>query len=183
MEGVGPAVMSRMVASTIALRVRFRWRRALSRLRGPGSVPPGSISASAAGASGSGDAVTRVEQLSRAVNSLSGSTMHLGRALIRLTVEAEQPRNGAARRGYRRIEWIERALESVRSNLTRKEFERLVSALSIQMGWEALIVLKDVRGLEQKEAEDVLAFAARAIVDASLHAPRQSTDSQRCSGG
>jgi len=124
-----------------------------------------------AGASGSGDTVTRVEQLSRAVNGLSGGTMHLGRALIRLTVEAEEPRNGAPRRGYRRIEWIERALESVRSNLTRKEFERLVSALSVQMGWEALIVLKDERGLEQKEAEDVLAFAARAIVDASLHAP------------
>src|SRR6516165_8726849 len=31
--------------------------------------------------SGSGDAATRIEQLSRAVNRLSGRTMHLGRAL------------------------------------------------------------------------------------------------------
>jgi hypothetical protein len=38
------------------------------------------------------------------------------------------------------------------------------------MGWEALVVLKDMRGLEQKEAEDVLAFAARAVVDAALRA-------------
>jgi hypothetical protein len=67
--------------------------------------------------------------------------------------------------------WIERTLESVRSKLTRKEFDRLVSALSVLMGWEALVVLKDVRGREQKEAEDVLAFAARAIVDAALHTP------------
>ena len=125
-------------------------------------------------APGSGDAAMRVEQLSRAVNSLSGTTLHLGRALIRLTVEAHQPPDGAPRRGYRRIEWIERALESVRGNLTRKEFERLVSALSVLMGWEALIVLKDLRGLEQKEAEDVLAFAARGAVEAALHSPARA---------
>ena len=123
-----------------------------------------------AGASGSGGAGMRVEQLSRAVNGLAGSTMHLGRALIRLTVEAHEPRAGVPRRGYRRVEWIERTLQSVRSQLTRKEFDRLVSALSVLMGWEALVVLKDVRGLEQKEAEDVLAFAARAVVDAAIHA-------------
>ena len=99
------------------------------------------------GASGSGDAAASIEQLSRAVNNLSGSTMHLGRALIRLTVDAHEPRNGVPRRGYRRIEWIERTLESVRSRLTRKEFERLVSALSVLMGWEALVVLSD--GLDE----------------------------------
>src|SRR5690348_14855402 len=43
-------------------------------------------------APGSADTVTRVEQLSRAVNQLSGTTMHLGRALIRLTVAAEESR-------------------------------------------------------------------------------------------
>ena len=129
-------------------------------------------------ASGSGDEATRIEQLSRAVNSLSGETMHLGRALIRLTVEANEPRGGVPRRGYRRIGWIERTLESVRSKLTSKEFERLVSALSVLMGWEALVILKDLRGLEQKEAEDVLAFAARAVVAAALHAPPPA---KRCS--
>ena len=121
-----------------------------------------------ASASGSGDARTRVEQLSRSVNALSGKTMHLGRALIRLTVEGDEPRSGGPRRGYRRVEWIERGLESVRHSLTAMEFDRLVSTLSVLMGWEPLIVLKDIRGLNQKEAEDVLAFAARAIVDAAL---------------
>jgi AcrR family transcriptional regulator len=118
----------------------------------------------------SGDAVDRAEELSRAVNGLSGTTMHLGRALIRLTVEDAEPRDGSPRRGYRRIEWIERAMEPLRRELGRKEFERMVSALSVVIGWEPLIVLKDVRGLEQKDAEDVLAFAARAIVAAAVRA-------------
>jgi len=98
--------------------------------------------------------------------------MHLGRALIRLTVGADKPPSGDPRRGYRRIGWIERALESVHHSLPRKEFDRLVSALSVLMGWEPLVVLKDLRGLEEKEAENVLAFAARAVVDAALRAKR-----------
>ena len=124
------------------------------------------------GASTSGDAITRIEHLSRAVNALSAKTMRLGRSLIRLTVEGEKRRSGSPRRGYRRIEWIEQSLESACHSLTRKEFDRLVSALSVLMGWEPLIVLKDLRGLEPKEAEDVLAFAARAVVDAALRAKR-----------
>jgi hypothetical protein len=121
-------------------------------------------------ASSSGDAITRVEQLSRAVNAVTAETMRLGRALIRLTVEGDKPCSGSPRRGYRRIEWIERSLESVHHSLPRKEFDRLVSAISVLMGWEPLIVLQDLRGLEQREAEDVLAFAARAVVDAALRA-------------
>jgi len=95
--------------------------------------------------------------------------MHLGRALIRLTVESEDPGVGGRRLGYRRIEWIERALAPMRGRLSRKQlFDRLVSALSVLMGWEPLIVLKDLRSLEQKDAEEALAFAARAVVQAAL---------------
>lgn len=115
------------------------------------------------------DVAARVEHLSRTANSSVSETIHLGRALIRLTVEGEEPLSGGPRRGYRRIQWIERALDPARAKLRPKEFERLVSALSLLIGWEPLIVLKDVRGLDQKEAVEVLAFAARAIVNAALH--------------
>jgi hypothetical protein len=36
------------------------------------------------------------------------------------------------------------------------------------IGWEALIVARDVRGLSLKEAEDASAWAARALVHAAL---------------
>ncbi len=118
--------------------------------------------------SGSSDPLTRVEQLSRAVNSHSAETMHLGRALIRLTVEADEPLAGTPRRGFRRVQWIERALEPARARLTRKEFDRLVSTLCVLIGWEPLIVLKDIRSLDGKEADDILSFAVRAVVEAAL---------------
>lgn len=119
----------------------------------------------------SDDIASRVEQLSRAVNGMGEKTMHLGRALVRLTVEGSEPQGGGPKRGYRRIEWIERTLEPLRGKLSRKEFERLVSALSVVMGWEALIALADVRRLGHRESVEVLAFAARAIVDAALRRP------------
>ncbi len=121
----------------------------------------------------SSDPATRVEQLSHALNDHAVETMHLGRALIRLTVEGKEPASGGPRRGHRRVQWIERALEPARAKMTRKEFNRLVSAMCVLIGWEPLIVLKDVRGLDEKEADEVLAFAVRAVVEAALASARQ----------
>jgi AcrR family transcriptional regulator len=119
--------------------------------------------------SASNDPILRVEQLSRTVNSHSAQTMHLGRALIRLTVEGDEPGAGGPRRGYRRVQWIERALGPAREKLTPQEFDRLVSALCVLIGWEPMIVLKDTRGLSQKEADEVLTFAVRAVVENALN--------------
>lgn len=116
----------------------------------------------------SSDAAVRMEQLSRVLSRNSGETMHLGRALLRLTIEGEQPPPGVPRRGYRRVHWIERALGPAREQLTSAEFERMVSALCVLTGWEPMIVLQDVRCLDQPEAEDVLAFAVRAVVEKAL---------------
>jgi hypothetical protein len=120
------------------------------------------------GASDSSDPAIRIERLSRAINEHAGETMHLGRALIRLTVEAEEPKSGGPRRGYRRVQWIEQALAPARDKLSRQQFQRLVSALCILIGWEPLVILKDVRGLDHKEADAILSFAVRAVVEKAL---------------
>jgi AcrR family transcriptional regulator len=116
------------------------------------------------------DIEARVETMTRAVQRLFASTEQQGRTLLRLTIDGgwgdrppDQPR-----RGYRRVEWIERALAPLRGRLDAPSFERLVSALAMVIGWEALIVERDVRTLSPDEAEDVSAWAARALVRASL---------------
>jgi AcrR family transcriptional regulator len=114
------------------------------------------------------DPIARIEQLSRAMNNQSAETLHLGRALIRLTVEADEPPAGGPRRGHRRVQWIERALAPAREKMSSHEFERLVSAMCVLIGWEPLIVLKDVRCLDAKQTDDVLSFAIRAVVEKAL---------------
>jgi AcrR family transcriptional regulator len=116
-----------------------------------------------------GDPTERVAAMIRVLSSMSTETLPLGRSLIRLTVApadgADEPR---PRRGYRRIAWIERALEPLRSQVEPAAFERLVSALAMVVGWEALIVLQDLRGLTPEEQFDTSSWAARALIRATL---------------
>ncbi len=127
----------------------------------------------------SGDAQTRVETLARSLIKGSAETLRLGRTLIRLTVEAPNAKRSTPLRGYRRTEWIENALAPLRGRLKKKEYERLVSALSVFLGWEAMIVLADVRGLTSREQEDVVVWAAAALVKAALATIEQPENRQR----
>ena len=111
----------------------------------------------------------RLEALVRAVQQGFAETEELGRTIIRLTVGAsggDTPR-ATPRRGYRRIEWIERALEPLRKTLPAGRFEQLVSALTLVIGWEAMIVLQDTRGLNHREAEEICVWAAQALLAAA----------------
>ena len=114
-----------------------------------------------------GDAGDRLEALVRALHQGFAETEALGRTIIRLTVGAATPSApGRPRRGYRRVEWIESALAPLRDELPPERFERLVSALTLLMGWEATIVLQDTRGLKIEQAEEVCVWAARALLAA-----------------
>jgi AcrR family transcriptional regulator len=119
-------------------------------------------------ADGAGDPGERVMAMVRALGDASDETLAIGRSLVRLTVAAPAPEDGAARRGYRRVGWIERALQPLRDRLDDAAYERLVSALAMVVGWEALIVLQDVRGLAPAERLDTSLWAARALLDAAL---------------
>jgi AcrR family transcriptional regulator len=117
---------------------------------------------------GGDDAPSRVSAMIRALTDMSSQTMPLGRSLIRLTVDAPAGSTGQPMRGYRRIGWIETAIEPLRGRLDDAGFERLVSALAMVIGWEALIVLQDLRGLTPGEQAEVSTWAARALIQAAL---------------
>jgi AcrR family transcriptional regulator len=116
------------------------------------------------------DPEARVDAMIRTLSGTTSRTMPIGRTLLKLTVDppAAPQHDSAPRRGYRRVGWLERALEPVRPRLDPAAFERLVSALAMVVGWEGLIVLSDVRGLEGDEQLEVARWAARALVDAAL---------------
>lgn len=115
-------------------------------------------------------------RLDRAVQALQQSAVaneQLLRTMIRLTISAPPPADSALnppvrKRGYRRIEWIALALAPVKKKLGKRRYERLISALAMCVGIEALIVLRDLRGLRESEAEEVSRWAARALLRASL---------------
>jgi AcrR family transcriptional regulator len=98
------------------------------------------------------------------------------RTMLRLSLEQspeEDQYGGEAAppprlRGGGRVRWIDKALAPVEGRFEEPGFRRLVSALSLCMGIEALIVLRDVCALESSEAEEVLRWAARTLLRSSL---------------
>jgi AcrR family transcriptional regulator len=121
------------------------------------------------------DVEARLDALVRAMYAELQSTEPLMRTMIRLTVDRSRDEHTAdaaeaepPRRGYRRIDWIEMALSPVRMQLDETSFERLVSGLALCIGIEALLVLRDVRGLDLAAAEEVSRWVARSLLHASL---------------
>lgn len=111
------------------------------------------------------------ERLSVLINELYATmtrSLPLGRKLIRLTVDAGAPTGQRPRRGHRRVEWIEWAIEPIRPRLTPKRFDDLISSLALVIGWEAFIVLLDVRGMSADAARKLTVRLAGTILESAL---------------
>ncbi len=72
------------------------------------------------------------------------------------------------RRGGRRIDWLKQAMAPLEGEIPPKEFKRLVNALSLVMGIESVVVMRDICDLEPKEAEKTLRWAARTLLAGAL---------------
>jgi AcrR family transcriptional regulator len=88
------------------------------------------------------------------------------RAAIRQSLEpqADLPGDKTLGRGHRRA-LLARAVAG--SGLSGDQASRLVWALSLTFGIEALIVLKDICGLDDAQAEEVAIWSAHALLDAA----------------
>jgi AcrR family transcriptional regulator len=121
------------------------------------------------------DPEARLEMLIHALQQRIVAKEAAFRTMLRLSLEQspEEERHGGEAapfrlRGGGRVRWIEKALAPVRVRLEEPDFRRLVAALSLCMGIEALVVLRDVCALESSEAEEVLRWAARTLLRSSL---------------
>ncbi len=75
------------------------------------------------------------------------------------------------------MRWLLNALAPARDRMDEASFERLVAATCLCVGVEALVVLRDVCGLEAEEAEEVSRWAVFALLGASLGEGERLRDS------
>jgi hypothetical protein len=78
-----------------------------------------------------------------------------------------------------RLELLDAALEPLEDELDTDELERLKTALSILVGTEAFIVLRDVVGLNHDQALASGEWAVRQMIRASRHHPTDTTHRNR----
>jgi AcrR family transcriptional regulator len=112
------------------------------------------------------DPAARVATLARAL--CDRTTLPLGRQIIALTVTAA-PTDGPVKRGSRRLDWIERTVQPLRPRLSDEQHQRLVSALAVALGWEAMVVLQDICGLDADRERTVMTWLAAAIINAMIN--------------
>jgi AcrR family transcriptional regulator len=83
--------------------------------------------------------------------------------------EGEAP---AVREG-RRMRWLDEVLAPARPALPEPQWQRLKAALALTSGADAMVVMKDVCRLGEEEAQAVLQWTARALLQAALGEARE----------
>jgi AcrR family transcriptional regulator len=114
--------------------------------------------------------------VTRAIPALKENEPQL-RAALRLSLEHwQRERDGTLRedettmvRGGRKA-MVDKALEPVDDRLDEGTLRRLAMALSMLVGIEGWVVLKDIWGATDDEAEQTLAWATRALIEAATGA-------------
>lgn len=126
-------------------------------------------------ASPSDDPAVRLDTVVQVLQRVTLENESAFRTLLRLSLsqaaDEQNPDTSEGRmRGGRRIDWIIAALAPRRSELEKnpQAFRRLVSALSLCLGIEALIVQRDICGLEADEAVEVSRWAAQVLLAAGV---------------
>jgi len=96
------------------------------------------------------------------------------RSMLKLALENDADREELALRTGRRYLWIEDALKPVKRRLAPRRFRRLVHAVSVAVGIEALVTLVDLAGRTREEAVDVMRWSARALLRSALAEERRA---------
>lgn len=96
------------------------------------------------------------------------------KAALRLSLEQWAKRQSGTlgdepefKRGHR-VELLYKALEPLSGTVPRRKLDRLAQSLSLVFGVELLVVLKDIWGLDAREALSVGRWASAALVRAAV---------------
>jgi AcrR family transcriptional regulator len=131
----------------------------------------------------SNDPAVRLDTLVQVLQQVTLEQEAAFRTLLQLSLETHS--NGGHNheatqdrlRGGRRIGWIEEAPAPLGNSFDTDPatFRRVVAALSLCVGIEALVVLQDVCGLEAAEAVHVSRWAAQALLQAGRREAKASS--------
>ncbi len=87
------------------------------------------------------------------------------RTLLRLSLD---PTAGLPRPGHR-VEWIADALAPAREQLDPQTYCNLSNALTLMLGIDPIVVLKDIAGASREQALNALEWSARTLVQAAIN--------------
>lgn len=124
----------------------------------------------------SDDPLERLLLVDDAVDRMIAANETALRRMIASTAKLPLQSTGVPARQNRRLPLIEAALEPARSKLSASSYRQLTRALSLVIGTEAMLVLKDVLALDDAEAREVRRRAIASLLDTALGDKSDRTD-------
>lgn len=115
----------------------------------------------------SDDPIERLMLIDEAVESMIASNETALRMMIASASRLPIQSDDVPARQNRRLPLIEAALAPARSEFAPDAYRRLVHALSLVIGTEAMLVMKDVLHLTPKQARDVRRWTIRSLVQSA----------------
>jgi AcrR family transcriptional regulator len=115
----------------------------------------------------SGSARERLHSADAAVDRMIEANEQALRTLVAHSLRRPTDAAGSEPRQNRRTPLIEAALEPLRDRIAPEVFDRLVMALALVIGTEAMLVFKDVLGVDASTARGVRRWTIDALVTAA----------------
>jgi AcrR family transcriptional regulator len=179
-RGKTPTVTEAADAAKVSRRTAYRYFPTQEKLLTEAALeglrePMAAILAEAPSGSERNDVEIRLSILVEQMQSMAIRNESLLRTMIHQTV-LERSSAALPRRGTRRIDWIEAALEPLVGRISAKDRSRLVCGLALCAGIEALLVLRDICGLTERNAIEVSRWAAQALLRNTLDGSLPKTE-------
>ncbi len=166
-EGLTPTVEAASEAASISRTTAYRYfpnQRALLAAAHPETAANSLLPNDAPD-----DVAVRLDLVVASFTRMIRDTEPQQRTMLRLSLEADPvERSQLPLRQGRAIKWIEEALAPLHSKLSASELHRLAIAIRSATGIEALVWLVDVAGLSRDDANDLMRWSARALLDAAV---------------
>jgi AcrR family transcriptional regulator len=165
-DGVSPTVEQAAAAASISRATAYRYfpnREALLVAAHPEVETPSLL-----GEDPPEDPEARLDLLVTELTRIFLESEESYRTMLRLSLEASHSDGDLTLRKGRRYLWIRDALDPIRGRLSPGRFERLVHAIAIAIGVEALVMLTDLGGIPADEAVDVMRWSAQSLLRSAL---------------
>jgi AcrR family transcriptional regulator len=166
-RGLTPTVEAAAEAASISRTTAYRYfpnQRALLAAAHPETATDSLLPADAPD-----DVAARLDLVVASFTRMIRDTEPQQRTMLRLSLEADPvERSQLPLRQGRAIKWIEEALAPLHGKLSASKLHRLAVAIRSATGIEALVWLVDVAGLSRDEANDLMRWSARALLDAAV---------------
>jgi AcrR family transcriptional regulator len=172
--GQRPSVSEVADAAMVSRRTAYRYFPSVEKLHADAAldnlrpIMEAAIQTAAASGDPEADAELHIDALVKQMQRLALDNEKLLRTMIHETVLQTPGKEDGPQRGARRLEWIKLALKPLEARIGSSERKRLVNAIALCTGIEALLVFRDVCGLSEGEAIRVGQWMCRTLLKETL---------------